>query len=202
MIDLLPSSIKTSRAFGRKNGRLLRLNAALLLAVFGILVIGATGYFFINYATVSATETKKRAEELIASTELDKASKEYKAFSNNLKTVVQILNNQILFSKLLQQIGGVTPIGATLNSISLSGSDSALDLDFSTTSSNIAPTIQVNLEDPQNQLFEKADIVQVNCTTDSDGSEDCNVQLRALFKKDAKFLFLNSVEETEDKKND
>ncbi len=193
MIDLLPNSIKQDRNYGRRNNVLLRWNISCLLAILGILTIGATGYFFINNATKSAAASKAQTEESIADAKLSEVEAEYKTFSSNLKTVVQILSDQVLFSELLQQIGGVTPTGATLNSISLSDTDNALDLDFTTTAASIAPTIQVNLEDPTNELFDKADIIQVTCQTGTDGKDSCNVQLRALFKEDAKFLFLNSV---------
>lgn len=197
MIDLLPAEIKKSRLYGRRNGKLLRWNFLCMLALLGILIISGTGYFFINNATLSAAEVKSKTEAAIKTAKLDEAEVEYAQFSNNLKTVVQILSSQVLFSELLQQIGGVTPTGTTLNSVSLSDSDNALDLNFTTTSASLAPTLQVNLEDPENELFEKADIVQVSCQTDTEGKEECGVQLRALFKADAKFLFLNSVESGE-----
>lgn len=194
MIDLLPNDIKISRIYGRRNGLLLRWNLLCLMALLGILIVAGTGYFFINNSALSAAEVKSKTEATIKSTKLDEVEANYTTFSNNLKTVVQILSSQVLFSKLLQQIGGVTPAGATLNSVSLSDSDNALDLNFTTSSAGLAPTIQVNLEDPDNDLFEKADIIQVSCQTDADDEETCGVGLRALFKTDANFLFLNSVE--------
>jgi hypothetical protein len=185
MIDLLPTSIKQSRTYGRRNNKLLRWNIACILAILGIITIGAAGYFYIDNATKSATKTKAQTEVLITDAKLSEVESEYKSFSDNLKTVVQILSNQVLFSELLQQIGGVTPTGATLNSISLSDSDNALDLDFTTATSSIAPTIQVNLADPSNELFSSADIIQVNCQSATNEKESCNIQLRALFKEDA-----------------
>lgn len=195
MIDLLPGEVKKSRMYGRRNGLLLRWNLLFSIAIVGILAIIGTGYFFINNAAISATEVRSETEAAIKTAKLDEVEEDYTTFSNNLKTVVQILSSQVLFSELLQQIGGVTPSGATLNSVSLSDSDNALDLSFTTSSASLAPTVQVNLEDPENELFEKADIILVSCQTDEDGLEACNVQLRALFREDAKFLFLNSVSE-------
>lgn len=193
MIDLLPVEIKKSRAYGRLNRTLLRWNALCSAAILGVLLIGGTGYFFINNAALSAADVKLETEKSIEKAKLSDVEANYAAFANNLKTVVQILSSQVLFSELLQQIGGVTPSGATLNTVSLSDTDNALDLDFTTSSTSLAATIQVNLEDPKNELFEKADIIQVSCSTSGGGVESCNVQLRALFKEDAKFLFLNLV---------
>ncbi len=197
MIDLLPKTIKEARRYGRRNGLLLKWNLVCLTAIISLLVIIATGYFFINNASVSAATVKSKTEQTIKDAKLDKVEADYLEFSNNLKTVVQILSSQVLFSELLKQIGGVTPSGTTLNSVSLSDTDNALDLNFTTSSATLAPTIQVNLEDPENELFEKADITLVSCQPDTNGEESCTVQLRALFRKDAKFLFLNSVSSTE-----
>lgn len=194
MIDLLPNDVKSSRMYGRRNRLLARWNFYLFLAIAAILAIIGAGYFFINNATLSAADVKTKTEDSIKAADLSNIEKEYETFTSNLKTVVQILNNQVLFSELLQQIGGVTPTGAILNTVSLSDSDNALDLNFTTTSASIAAQIQVNLEDPTNELFEKADIIQVACYINSDDKEECSVQLRALFKEDAKFLFLNSVD--------
>lgn len=194
MISLLPPDITEARRYGRKNLALLRWIFACLIGFTFILIIGGVGFFFVNNAEVSAKNIKSQVETSIADAKLDEAEKEYMEFSNNLKTVVQILSKQILFSKLIQQVGSITPAGATLNSISLSDADNALDLTFTVDSAAIAPTIQVNLEDPDNELFEKADIIQVACQKTATGAETCTVQLRALIKQDANFLFLNSVE--------
>lgn len=194
MIDLLPDDIKTARIYGRRNKLLFKWNLLSFFALLGLLTISGVGYFFINNSTIAAADVKTKTEASIEAANLSEVEAEYAIFSNNLKTVVQILSSQVLFSELLQQIGGVTPTGATLNSVSLSDSDNALDLNFTTTAASIAATIQVNLEDPTNELFEKADIIQVSCQIDAEGVEECNVELRALFREDAKFLFLNSVD--------
>ena len=194
MINLLPPEVKTMRLYGRRNRTLMRWSAFCLAAMAGLIIIVGGGFFFITQSEKSAQRSKAQVEEAIKAAKLDEVEKQYAAFSSNLKTVTQILSKQILFSDLVQKIGSVIPSGVTLNSVSLSDADNALTLDFKLPNPGLAPTLQVNLENEKNELFEKADILQVSCTTDSVTKvQSCTAQVRALYRKDAKFLFLNSI---------
>lgn len=193
MINLLPPEVKEMRSYGRRNVLLVRWSLICLGAALLLVGIAGAGYFFITNAEKAAAEAKQQTEKAIETAKLDEVSKQFDAFSGNLKTVTQILSKQVLFSQLIRQIGSVTPAGATLNSVSLSDADNALNLDFKVPTSDLAATIQVNLEDEKNGLFEKADIIQVSCITDANKQQSCTVSVRALYRKDANFLFLNSV---------
>lgn len=194
MINLMPSDIKKDRAYGRSNVILLRwtyqISAAFVLLILALL----SGYSFMVSAQKSVKNNKSTVESAIKNEKLDQTETEYNAFASNVKTVTQILSKQVLYSSLLQQIGSVTPSGATLSSVSISSSANALDLNFNITSADIAPILQLNLQDEKNQLFQKADIIQVNCQQSSvSGTEKCTAQLKAEYKKDAKFLFINTI---------
>ncbi len=60
-----------------------------------------------------------------------------------------------------------------------------------------ATQVQVNLQDPKSLLFDKVDIVNVQCqgSAAAPGSEaakyPCTVQMKALFTKTNPFLFIN-----------
>lgn len=162
------------------------------MGILGIGAVAGVGYFYINNAETSARNIKNQNEAVTQSKGFIETEKTYASFTSNLKTVVQILNKQILFSDLIQKVGAVTPPGARLSSMSLTNTDNALDLNFIVEESSIAPVVQLNLEDPKNELFEKADIVRVTCEGSIE-SNDCTVQVRALYRTNAQFLFLNSV---------
>ncbi len=194
MINLLPSETRENRLYGRRNRQLVRWCIAALLAAIGIVGIAAGGYVFLTRSEASAASEKTRVETQIAQDQLDKVLAEYNSFTADLKTVVQILSKQILFSELIQQIGSVVPPGTTLNTVSISNKDNALSLDFTLDQASSAPTLQLNLEDPENALFEKADIIQLSCQTDDvTRVQTCSAQVRVLLKKDAPYYFLNSV---------
>lgn len=194
MINLLPPDIKSMRLYGRRNITLLRWSSFCLAAMVGLTVIVAGGYIYITQAEKSAEKSKAQTEESIKLAKLDDVEKQYASFSSNLKTVTQILSKQVLFSDLIQKIGSVIPSGVTLNGVSLTDTDNALNLDFKVANPGLAATLQVNLEDQKNELFEKADLLNVACSPDATTKlQVCTVQVRALYRKDAKFLFLNSV---------
>lgn len=192
MINLMPSTIKTERSYGRSNVILMRWTFQISVAFVILTIVLLSGYSFMVSAQKSVNANKSKVEESIKSEKLDTTEKEYDAFSSNVQTVTQILSKQVLYSSLLQQIGSVTPLGATLSSISISSTSNALDLNFNISSADVAPILQLNLQDEKNQLFQKADIIQVNCQQ-SNGVDKCTAQLKAEYRKDAKFLFINTI---------
>jgi hypothetical protein len=189
----MPSNIKINRSYGRKNIQLLRLAIQSVMLFILLLIVIFIGLNVIYTAQDNSKNEKVNLEKKYTSEKLDEVQKTYEEFASNLNTVTQILSKQILYSSLLQKIGSVIPPGATLNSVSLASTDNALDMNFSIIDSALAPIIQVNLQDEKNNLFEKADIIQVSCQQDSLSSEKCTAQLKAQYKKDAVFLFINTI---------
>ncbi len=194
MINLLPTEVKEMRSYGRKNRRLVRWCAMSLLGALMLTSISGGGYLLITQAEAAAKDTKSQTETLLNSSKLSKTDSDFKSFSNNLKTVTQILSKQVLFSQLIQKMGAITPKGATLSAISLTSSDNSIALDFKVNSTSLAPTLQANLSDEKESLFDKVDITQVVCQTDqTSGQKTCSVQLKAQYSDNFQFLFLNSV---------
>lgn len=189
----MPTDIKTRRAYARKNFVILRWTVQALLFLLILLVTALLGLNTINTSLKSVENDKNTIRNKLNSENLIEIQKSYNDYLNNLNTVTQILSKQILYSSLLQKIGSVIPPGATLNSINLSSTDNALELNFNISSSNLAPIIQVNLQDEKNELFEKADIIQVNCQQGQSNTDSCTTQLKAKYKKDAVFIFINTI---------
>jgi len=72
-----------------------------------------------------------------------------------------------------------------------------LDLRATAKDYQTATQVQVNLEDPSNKIFEKADIINIQCNNQPIGPDvvkaqyPCTIQLRALFAKDSSFTFIS-----------
>lgn len=194
MINLMPGEIKEQRSYGRKNVKLLKWTTQAVVLFSILLMAIILGLNVIYRAQKTSSNEKERLEKKYVNEKYDEIKKSYDEFSGNLTTVTQILSKQVLYSSLLQKIGSVIPPGATLNSISLAGTDNALDLNFSIANETLAPIIQVNLQDEKNKLFEKADIIQVSCQQEQNNTEKCSTQLKAQYRKDATFLFINTLE--------
>jgi hypothetical protein len=147
-----------------------------------------------NHLSTSIEQTKAT----ITSQKLDKTQVEAQNLSGGVKLIVQVLSKEIQFSKLLEQLGGLMPAGATLGNVQLSNKvNGALDLTANAVDYQSATQVQVNLQDPKNNLFEKVDTISVSCTDGSASTSGtvnarykCQIIVRALFKADAAVTLL------------
>lgn len=193
MINLLPPAVKQEITFARRNGVLIRWIIAMVAVIVGIGFMTLFGQFYINKNTQNQQKVAKLTEERIAAQNLSSTKKELQTLSDDVKTIVQILNKQLLFSKMLTSIGSILPAGTALSDITFTSSDSAIDLSVSAADKNAATQAFVNINDPSNNLFSKADLVSITCDSGSTKKYHCGAQIRVTLKNDSSFYFLNSV---------
>ncbi len=194
MINLLPPNVKQNITYARHNTKLLRWSFVLLFGIVGTAVIVLFGLFYINQSTKSyAAQVEKTQDELNAQ-KLPETQKQVEDISSNLKLVVQVLSREILFSKLIKQIGAAIPANASLTSLSIAKVSGGIDLTAIASDYNTATQVQINLQDPANKIFDKADIVNISCTSSAtaDPRYPCNVSIRAQFASNNPFLFINT----------
>jgi Tfp pilus assembly protein PilN len=195
MINLLPPDVKESITFARRNTRLRKWSISLLVSVLAIGGIVIAGHLYMQQSIRTLSAQVEQGNQQLEAQKLTETQNQVKELTNSLKLVVQVLSREILFSKLLSQVGSALPSGAVLTQLSINTIQGGLDLQASAVDYQTATQVQVNLQDPQNKIFEKADIVNVQCTNDpsSAGAQSgypCTVQLRALFAKNNPFLFI------------
>lgn len=192
MINLLPPETKDAYRYARRNRTLMHWAVACLLSLAGGILLAGGGYLYLNQ---SITETNQRIDSTnkqLAAENLASVQRQVTTISNNLKLTVQVLSQEILFSKLLKQLASVTPNNAVLTNLAIAQAQTGVDITAQTTDYNAATQLQVNLADPKNQIFSKADIVSITCGGDANNSKyPCTVNLRALFSADNPFLFIN-----------
>jgi len=193
MINLLPPDVKQEVTFGRRNNILLRWILAIVFVITGVAIMSVVGQFYITNSTKSQQKVAKLSQERMASQNLKETEQELQTLSDNVKTIVQILNKQLLFSKMLNTIGGILPNGTVLSDITLSTSDAAIDLSIATADRPAATQAFVNINDPKNNFFSKADLVSIICDNSSTKKYYCTSQIRVTLKTDSSFYFLNSV---------
>lgn len=200
MINLLPSEIKQNYRYARYNRWLIRWSLAFLAAIAGVAVIASIGLVAMNNSISEYEIENTQAKQRLADQNIAEVQKQVSTISSNLKLMVTVLSKEILFSKLLARLGSITPSNVILTNLTISQTESAVDITAQTSSYDAASQLQVNLADPDNQIFSKADIVSITCSTN--GSEvnpeyPCTVSIRALFMKDNPFLFINSSTQKE-----
>lgn len=196
MINLLPPDIKQNFVYARRNRHMMRWVVALVIALIGIGLIAAGGQWHLNRTVVAYTEQVEQARAELKVQKLEETQKRVEDITTSLKLVVQVLSREVLFSKLIRQIGAAMPENTVLTNLQITKVEGGLDLDAAAVDYATASQIKVNLEDPSKQLFEKADLVSISCTAGSQPTTSrypCQVKIRALFTKNNPYLFINNT---------
>lgn len=194
MINLLPPDVKDGYRYARRNVALRRWVIACVIALLGLGIITTYGLLVLRQSTnhykhkIAASEARFQAEDFTGT------QAHVQDISNSLKLVVKVLGKEVLFSQLIKQIGASMPANANLTGLDINSVQGGLDITANAIDYKTATQVQVNLADPANKIFDKADIVNIKCdgTGTADQTYPCQVTIRALFTKDNPFLFINS----------
>ena len=202
MINLLPPEIKQDYKYARHNTKLVNRVVVASVALLGLAAISVGGIWYLKQAVKPYDAQIVAAETNLKQQDQAGTEKQVKDISDNLKLVIQVLSKEILFSQLLKQLAVIIPNNATLTSFTVSQTVGALDITANTVDYNAATQLQVNLADPTNKIFSKADIISINCITtqgadSSSGSNakskyPCTATIRALFATNNPFLFISN----------
>ena len=193
MINLLPPLVKENYRYGLRNTLLRRWAFACVAAVIGLGLIATYGLLTLQNSTNHFRAQVNSTQSQLEQQNLKGTEAHVKDLSSSLKLVVQVLSKEVLFSKLLKQIATVIPSQAVLTGLNINQTSGGIDITAAATDYDTATQVQVNLQDPANKIFSKADIVSINCTANSPTDQyPCKIQLRALFSNNNPYLFINT----------
>lgn len=196
MINLLPPETKQTYRYARRNRTLAHWVTAFALTLVGGALLAGGGYMYLNQSIKNTNQQISDSNAQLAKQNLSGVQKQVTTISNNLKLAVQVLSKEILFSKLLKQLAAVTPNDAVLTNLAITQTQGGMDITAETTNYQAATQLQLNLSDPHNQIFSKADIVSISCSSTGGSATaskyPCSVAIRALFANDNPFLFTNN----------
>lgn len=200
MINLLPPDVKSSYSYARRNVGLLRWVMLFAIALVGFGAIVTFGLLSMQQSTQHTQNEITQQEATFKQEKYAETQKQVKDIGSSFKLVVQVLSNEVLFSKLLKQIAATIPAKASLTGLTINQSQTAIDISATAADYATATQIQVNLSDPTNKIFSKADIVSINCNAQNTGDSSkgqsiypCAVSIRALFSNNNPYLFVNST---------
>jgi Tfp pilus assembly protein PilN len=197
MINLLPPEVKEDILYARRNVVLLRWCGAMLLSTIALLAIVFAGQLYMNKAIASYSTQVALSTEQLKTQKLEETQKRVTEFSANLQLGIQVLSRQVVYSDLLRQLGNVLPAGTILNDLRVTKLEGGIDLQFNTRDEHTATLLQDALKNPDNKVFEKADILSINCPKSSlDPNYPCRVSIRALFNKSNPFLITSRLATT------
>lgn len=191
MINLLPADYGAKLRLVHQNSILRRWLAAALVASVGLALVMAVGRIYIEQQNKNLSRNLNTVQAQLNSQDLATVQKKAKDITNNIKTINQVLAREIRFSGLITQIGSAMPPGAVLSGLTLSKVDGAIDLSASSRDYSSAAQMAINLNDPKNKIFDKVDIVSINCSAASGSAYPCSGTFRALFSKTTQSQFLN-----------
>jgi hypothetical protein len=192
MINLLPPQLKQEYRYARRNTGLLRFVAMFGVGLAGLAVICALGLVYLQQTARTYAAETAAIERSLKDQKQGQVEKQVLDISNSLKLAVRVLSEEVLFSQLLNRLAVTTPTNASLSTLNITELTGGVDITAKTADYKAATQLQVNLADPQNQIFAQADIINISCITDAQGSKyPCTVSIRALFAEDNPFLFIN-----------
>ena len=192
MINLLPPETKQAYRYARRNHTLMHWIVASAFSLAGGALLAGGGFLYLNQSISDVNKRIDSTNQQLTAQNLAGVQKQVTTISNNLKLTVQVLSQEVLFSKLLKQLASVTPNNTILTNLAISQTQTGVDITAQTTDYAAATQMQVNLADPKNQIFSKADIIGITCSGNTASSKyPCTVTLRALFSSDNPFLFIN-----------
>jgi len=193
MINLMPPDKKEVIWYARRNSILIKWFLGIAVAGLGILIVAAGGLFYLDHESKNYQQSiDKTKVELIAQKE-EETLKRAEEMKGSLQLAVDVLSKEILFSKLLSRVGQLLPPGTVLENLNLTNElEGGLDLSIGALSYESGVRAQVNLADPENGIFDKADIGAVTCDSQGLDAYPCVATIRLLFSKDNnEFLKLN-----------
>jgi len=120
MINLLPPDLKQDYRYARYNRRLMHWIVAFAIAIIGAAVITGAGMYIMNNSIDDYKSRIATAQQQLAADNLTATQAQVSTISNNLKLMVKVLSKEILFSKLLNQLGALTPSNAELTGLTIS----------------------------------------------------------------------------------
>lgn len=192
MINLIPTELKQELMYARRNTVLARWAAILLIALAGAGTVVLGGQIFLQRSINSYSKQLASDRTYLKEQKLDETTKQLEDISSSVKLVVQVLSREVLFSKLLKQLAKAIPANAALLELNIEKLQGGVEIRAGTLSIQDATQLQLNLQDPANQIFEKADIENITCAPTPTSKYPCIVKIRALFSKNNPFLFINN----------
>jgi len=194
VINLLPPAYRQTLRSHRLNTAAKKWLVVIWLSTLGLVLVMGGGWFYMNQQSKNLKQSIASTNQQLTDQNLDQVQQDAKTLTTNIKTINQVLGREIRFSDLIQDIGKVMPSGTVLDSLMLNQVSGALDLSASAKDYASAAQIAVNLSDPNNQIFNKVDIVSISCSNNA-SAYPCSGTFKALFNKTTQSRYLGVAKE-------
>lgn len=183
MINLLPTEDKRQLQAARSNTLLVRYNLFLLGAVlFMMLAIGFI-YFYLNSAKTTAEATVSENQGKVAN--FAPIEKEATTFRSNLSTAKQILDREVVYTKVILEISHLLPAGTILDNLTLDSATFGKPMTIIAKAKNYNNALAIKDTFQKSTLFSDVHFESVTINDADTSGYPMTVNLSVTIKKDA-----------------
>lgn len=181
MINLLPPEEKRELRAARTNSLLLRYNLLLMGAVLFLALAIGIAYVYLTAAKVNAETTITENKAKVA--DFSEVQTEADAFRSNLTTAKQILDNEVIYTKVILAIAALMPSGTVLDKLSLDSQTFGTQTTLSAQAKSYDDALRLKDSFQNSPLFSNVHFQSIN--SGGQPPYPLTVNLNVTIKKDA-----------------
>lgn len=183
MINLLPPADKRQIRAGRSNALLLRYNVLLLVAVAFLMAAIGVVYVYLGNTKLGAEQVIKENQAKVA--DFADTEKEANEFKNNLAIAKQILDKEVIYTKVILEISALLPKGVVLDNLNLDAKTFGTQTTLSAHAKTVNDAIALKTSFQNSPLFSDVNFQSIS-TEDAEADDyPIRVSLNVTINKDA-----------------
>lgn len=169
MISLLPNDLREAIRFAKLNTAMVQYG---IISIVVVVLVAGVMLFGFNIAS----DDEQALRDSIAQKEIDLKSlvqteQDAASLADQIDTVGKLLEREVRFSDVLQEIGSILPKGSVLTSLRLANDiEEPLQVSAKVEDKETAAILRQNIED--SERFSSADIESITINLDSNGNPD------------------------------
>ena len=183
MINLLPTEDKRQLQAARSNTLLVRYNLFLIGAVLFMMMAIGFIYFYLNNAKAAAETNISENQSKVAS--FAPVEKEATEFRSNLATAKQILDREVVYTKVILEISHLMPAGTILDNLTLDSSTFGKPATIVAKAKTYNSALSIKDAFQKSNLFSDVHFESVTINDSDTSGYPMTVNLSITIKKDA-----------------
>lgn len=181
MINLLPPEQKKQIRAARSNSLLIRYNILLLGALGFLLIAIFVVYVYLNNIEASAKQVITDNRAKVA--DYSSVQQQAKNFRSNLATAKQILDKEVVYTKVVMEISRLLPAGVVLDTLSLDAKTFGTSTTFAAKAKSYDAALALKDSLQKSSVF--SNVYFASISGDGAGDYPINVNLNVTIKKEA-----------------
>lgn len=183
MINLLPPQDKRELQAARTNTLLIRYNILLIIAIgLMLLIAGSVSIYFSSAKTTSQAIIDENRSRVSNYATIEKQATE---FRSNLATAKKILDNEVVYTKVILAIAHTLPSGTVLDTLNLDSANFGKPMSITARVRSYADALRLKDAFQTSDIISDAHFDSVTAGSTNDAAYPLTVSLTITIKKDA-----------------